>query len=165
MLAQGQASSAKRGRLAVVSSGPIFLQKKTERKGHYNCYHSTCALSFELHKFSKDYYCLPFQPTILCVDLYLYGSIYISLCVCVCVCAYLPFIQKVEWCILSISSSLVHAMPPSWFISSPSVLTYTLIAHPPMVSTLMNMTDNHVRVYVKCMLFYMLLIYRDAITL
>ena len=32
MLAQGQASSAKRGGLAVVSSGLIFLRKKKEKK-------------------------------------------------------------------------------------------------------------------------------------
>ena len=32
MLAQGQASSAKRGGLAVVSSGLIFLKKKIKRK-------------------------------------------------------------------------------------------------------------------------------------
>ena len=34
MLAQGQSSSAKRGGLAVVSSGLIFLKKKEEIKFH-----------------------------------------------------------------------------------------------------------------------------------
>ena len=34
MLGQGQSSSAKRGGLAVVSSGLIFLKKKKQNEGH-----------------------------------------------------------------------------------------------------------------------------------
>ena len=42
MLAQGRSSSAKRGRLAVASSGPIFLKKKKIKNcywGYYSCLH------------------------------------------------------------------------------------------------------------------------------